>query len=453
MVLTIIFGIIAAVCLVSSLIFYVFMRPQNNLNSSNNEKQQIIHSLRPSIDIIIKKLDEELPFRLSTSSNKTNRSSTPVDHYETNELIHKKQHRSAGSIFPPITQTRSPSLATGLFPTHRPRSIHRRQGSIVDPNQLALIQFTLPPTNNNNKYRRRSVAICNSINETKENSITIRDPTLPCLLSFSITYLTNSQLKVQFNSLQSLPSAIHLQQLTIKVKLTPDGKEKSLCIKKMIMNEATFGDENFILFSNIQFEKHNDRILLMTVNGKDLHKKTIHLGQIGKIHFNQINKFEKENRIDFIHEVEKMKPSSVELLIALRKKDDQHIHVDLSRIKGLKIDQKKLDAKCYVKILLLDRHRILSTKITKFYSLNSSNFNIAEQFDFNILTFDSNNLDRLMFMFSLYSNSNPANEYKCIARVKLASASFCSGSGTIHWQQFKLRESFSMWHTLNKEQH
>jgi hypothetical protein len=57
-----------------------------------------------------------------------------------------------------------------------------------------------------------------------------------------------------------------------------------------------------------------------------------------------------------------------------------------------------------------------------------------------------------MIMCNLYSNSNHTNEHKCIARVKLASPLFCSGSGTVHWEQFKARESFSMWHTLNKEQ-
>jgi hypothetical protein len=58
-----------------------------------------------------------------------------------------------------------------------------------------------------------------------------------------------------------------------------------------------------------------------------------------------------------------------------------------------------------------------------------------------------------MIIFNLYSNSNHTNEYKRIAHIKLASQLFCSGSGTSHWQQFKARESFSMWHTLNKQQH
>jgi len=289
------------------------MRSRDNLKSSTNEKQQIIHSLRPSIDIITKKLNQD--FRFRTSSNKTNRASFPTNSYEENELTHKKQHRSAGSIDLPKTQTRSTSMVTSLLRPPRTRSANWRQGSIVDPNQIAMIQFSLPPpiNNNNNKYRRRSVAICNSIGEPRENPILIRDSTLPSLLSFSITYLKSSQLKIQFHSLQSLPEHIHLQQLTIKVKLIPDGKEKSVQIKKSIENETIFGDENneySILFSNIPFEKLHEKVLTMTIHGKDQAKKTINLGHIGKINFNQINKFDKENPVDFIHEIEKTKPVS-----------------------------------------------------------------------------------------------------------------------------------------------
>ena len=147
------------------------------------------------------------------------------------------------------------------------------------------------------------------------------------------------------------------------------------------------------------------------------------------------------------------------------------MRVDLQRIKGLKIDQKRLgkfsfcsllfqyqsfvflDAKFYLQVLLLDRHRPLSIKQTKFFGLNSSNLTLDEHFDFNVLSYNSNNFDRLMLMINLYSNSNSMNAYKCVARVKLASSLICSGNGIVHWQQFQARGSFSMWHTLNKEQH
>jgi len=56
-----------------------------------------------------------------------------------------------------------------------------------------------------------------------------------------------------------------------------------------------------------------------------------------------------------------------------------------------------------------------------------------------------------MIIIKFYSNTTYLNEHQCIARIKLASHCYCSGTGTIHWQQFKERKSFSMWHTLIKQ--
>lgn len=109
-----------------------------------------------------------------------------------------------------------------------------------------------------------------------------------------------------------------------------------------------------------------------------------------------------------------------------------------------------LDAACFFQILILDNHRLLTARQTKIYRLNSSTFLLDEQYHFNNL---SNNFDHLMIICNLYSNANQTNEYKSIAHIKIASPKVCSGSGTIHWQQFKVRNSFSMWHTLNKQQH
>ncbi|UJR29183.1 hypothetical protein I4U23_010397 [Adineta vaga] len=449
MIVTIVIGTIVAVCAVSSLIFYVFTHSRH----VNSEKQQIIHSFKPSMGIVTKTFLQDSPFHFNDSNKKSNRSSCPTNSSEINELSHKKQHRSAGSINTSMTQPRSSTMLTGLFPLHRPRSANWRQGSIVDPKQMALIEFSLPSTNTSDKYRRRSIAICNSISEPKENPLITRDSTLPCLLSFSLTYLKSCQLKVQFHSIQSLPSNIHLQQLTIKIKLTPDGKEKSIQIKASIEHDTIFQGDYSVLFSNIPLEKLSERSLSMSIHGKDQNKKTVQLGHVGKLHLNQVNKLQIDNQINFMHEIEKTKPSSIELLLSLAKTDEQHMRIELQRIKGLKIDQKKLDSQCYLQILLLDRHRPLSIKQSKSYRLNSSNFTLGEQLDFNILTYNSNNLDRLMLMLNLYSNCNTTNEYKCIARVKLASSLFCSGNGIIHWQQFQARGSFSMWHTLDKERH
>jgi len=110
-----------------------------------------------------------------------------------------------------------------------------------------------------------------------------------------------------------------------------------------------------------------------------------------------------------------------------------------------------LGATCFFRVILLDRHRPLSTHETKLHRLNSSTFSLNEPFHFNILAFNSTNRNRLMIMINLYSNANNTNEHRCIARVKLASPHICSGTGTIHWQQFNERQSFSMWHTLIKQ--
>jgi hypothetical protein len=56
-----------------------------------------------------------------------------------------------------------------------------------------------------------------------------------------------------------------------------------------------------------------------------------------------------------------------------------------------------------------------------------------------------------MIMIKFYSNTNQFHEHRCTARIKLASYLFTSGTGTIHWQQYKQRQSFSMWHTLIKQ--
>jgi hypothetical protein len=311
MILTLLIGIIIAVCLVSTLIVYVFIRSKENVKSPFNETRQIKYSLTPTIDIITKKVHKDFSFHSSISSDKSNRSSTTLNPSEDNSLNSKKQHKSFESINRLVTPIRSSSVVNSSFQVqHRPRSPNWRQGSIVDPNHLALIQFTLP-SNVNDKYRRRSVAVCNNTIERRENLVTPVNSTSPCLLSFSIIYLKNSQLKIEFHSIQSLPSNIQLQQLTIKVKLIPDGKEKSIQIRKFIQNETIFDDgENdfFILFSNIQSEKLHEKCLSMTIHGKDQAKKNIHLGHIGKINFNQINQFDNENPIDFIHEIEKIKP-------------------------------------------------------------------------------------------------------------------------------------------------
>jgi hypothetical protein len=285
LIITIIIG-----CLISSLLIYIFIHSRENFKSSSSstgEKQILKHSIYPSIDIITKKL----PSRLSISSRR--RSSV----FNANEIK--------------LNQTRSCSLANNLFVK---TFSGRRQSSIIDSKQISQIEFSLPPTTE--KYRRQSAPVCNNVNETNQNTINSiikiiksSNQFLPCLISFSISYLKSSQIKINFHSLTSLPSTIQLQQLTIKVKLIPDGKVKYLEIKKIQENEKFFSETNeyFIQFSNISLAKLHEKAIVMKFHGKDQTKKTIHLGQIGKIDLNQIKNFENENQIDFIHEIEFIK--------------------------------------------------------------------------------------------------------------------------------------------------
>ena len=327
MVFTVVIGIVVLVCLVSSLLAVVFMRSRyvhRSPSSSSNEKQQIKYSFRPSIDLVAKKLSADLSFRASVSSTPSDRSSSIIHHlYGDTDVERRKQQKSSDSIHLPIFPIRSTSITTNLFHPRRPRSTHWRQGSIVDPNQLALIEFSLPSATHDetHQYRRRSVPILNNIIASKLNVLPAIDSTSPCLLSFSVTHLKTSQIQLDFRSLTSIPSHIHLQQLTIKVKLFPDGKEKSVHVKKLSDQDNLLADAPHplsISFSNISSEKFNDRNVLMTISGKDRTKKSIQLGQIGKISFNQINQFDNEHRVDFVHEIETMKKvRSNEFLIAV----------------------------------------------------------------------------------------------------------------------------------------
>ena len=292
--------IIITVCLLLSLFIYVLIHSRENLKPlSINEKQKLKYSIRPSIDIITKKLPKEFSYRTNIKSQRL----SFIDVHEKKEEESKSSH---------LISVRSHSLANNLFVSKSP---NRGRGSIVDSNRIAQIEFSLPPTTE--QYRRRSVAICNNIIDSKQITIdsiikTIQSSNqfLPCLLSFSIIYLKSSQIKIQFYSLTSLPITIQFQQLTIQVKLIPDGKIKCLSIKNLLPNENIFSKDNneyFIQFSNIPFGKLHEKAILMKIFGKDQSKKTIDLGQIGKIYFNQIKNLNQENQIDFLHEIEKIK--------------------------------------------------------------------------------------------------------------------------------------------------
>lgn len=253
------------------------------------ETQRLIYSTKPSIDIVTRPL--EYP---SDSSNQNLLPTTQLDKPKPNE-------------------SRSHSIANNLFIT---TCSNRRRSSIVDSKQIAQIQFSLPPTAE--KLRRRSVAICNNIIESKPSTIdsiiqTIKSSNqfLPCLASFSMVYCNeSSEIKIGFHSLRSLPLSIKLQQLTIQVKLIPDGKVKCISIKDIINNENIFSqddNEYIIQFSNVSLAKLYSKAILIKFYGKNEMKKTIQLGQIGKIRLNQINNLDYGNSLSFVHEIEMIK--------------------------------------------------------------------------------------------------------------------------------------------------
>lgn len=310
MILSLIIGLIFAVCLVSTLIVYVVIRSHHSFKSSNHEKQQIKYSFTPSFDMITKHLTQETPSRASTSSGHSSRSISTTKYAEVNEFPFKHSSKSVESLLKPMIPSRSASVASNVYPNNRLRSSNSRHGSIFDSNQIAAIRFTLPSANYDSRYRRQSVPVLHTLIEPRINLLTTVKSRMPCLLTFTLTHLENGQLKIHFQSLQGLPNDIQLQLLLIKVKLSPDGKEKSLQIRKYIQNEIRFNDEvnpMILLFSNISKEKFPDKSLTMTVQGKDQTKKSIHFGQIGKIHFNGISSWPLDQPIEFVHEIEKVK--------------------------------------------------------------------------------------------------------------------------------------------------
>ncbi|CAF3971890.1 unnamed protein product [Rotaria magnacalcarata] len=411
--------LIMTVLLLSLVIIYALIYFQENKKlSSIYENQRLTYSTQPCISMIKEKL--KYP---SNSSN---------DHRSANIDLNKAK----------FDESRSHSVVNNLFIT---KCSNRRRSSIIDSKQISQIQFSLPPAAE--KIRRRSVAICNNIIDSKQTTIdsiiqTIKssDQFLPCLVSFSMVYdHESSQIKINFHSLRSLPSMIELQQLTVQAKLIPDEKIKCFSIKNVIHNENIFSqdnDEYVIVFSNISLTKIHAKAIIMKFYGKDTNKKTIQLGQIGKIHRNQIHNLEHGSSINFIHELEIIKISPIEILVLLEQNIDHYLTV----------------ATCFFRVILLDRHRPLSTHQTKYYRLNSSTVLLNESLDLNILAFNSNTLDRIIILINLYSSANNTSEHRCIARVKLASPYFCSGTGTLHWQQFKQHHSLSMWHKLVKKE-
>lgn len=257
--------IVILLCLCLSLFsIYLFIQFRKKKTRSLGELQRIKYSISPSFDLFTKKFSHIYPDE---------------------------------SSFIPI---RSQSLANNIFVN---KCTNRRQSAIVDSKQIAQIEFMVPPSAE--QFRRRSIGICNNITETKPTptigSIIRRTPLTEeisaNLIPFSITFCQGSQILIEF---QSLPEKY--QQLTIKIKLYPEGKTK-----KILFNDQT-SNEYSVQFNHIPSMKLSEKSLLMKFYGKDLTtKKSIYLGQIGKIHFNQLPNLHNENPLQFLHQLELIK--------------------------------------------------------------------------------------------------------------------------------------------------
>ena len=258
--------VLVGLCL-SFVSIYLFIQFRKKTRT-NGEIQRIKYSISPSIDLLTKKFSHQFA-----------------------------QFYPEESSFVPV---RSQSLVNNIFVN---KCTNRRQSALVDSKQIAQIEFIVPPSAE--QFRRRSIGICNNISEIKLTptigSIIRRTPLTeqisPNLIPFSITFCQGSQILVEF---QTLPDKY--QQLTIKIKLYPEGKTK-----KIVFNEQT-SDEYSVQFNHIPSMKLSEKSLVMKFYGKDgTTKKTIHLGQIGKIHFNQLPNLHNENPLQFLHQLELIK--------------------------------------------------------------------------------------------------------------------------------------------------
>lgn len=276
--LVILLFIVIALGLVTGICIYLLVQSRSS-NWTHQSKHAVKYSIGPSIDIVTHKLH-----RLSFSSVISRRS----------------------SMLSPLATTMNVPI----------QPIHRRQSSIIDSKQIAQIEFSLPKPSET--FRRRSVAICHNLLECPASTIdsiiaSIKSSTqfLPCLLSFSVIYspISTTELKIVFHSLMPLPIDLVLQQLTIKIKLLPDGKIKSLQLKKLLDKEKIFDEHNeyALRFHGVSANKLNDKALLLKLTGKDQQKKSVTLGQVGKIEFNQFQGFIDNPRLDFVQEIEKIK--------------------------------------------------------------------------------------------------------------------------------------------------
>ncbi|CAF0847376.1 unnamed protein product [Didymodactylos carnosus] len=454
MVPIVVYYLIALGCITSTVVFYVYWRKRSSLSGRklSSETQKLHYSIKPTIEIVAKRLSNDLGIVYnekngttikSTISNRRRSSAKPTlkEQSEIEVESTTPSFRECQSLA--LTTTRQgddPIRSSSIQGRCRNRTVtdphtpyNWRYGSIsINPETL---EFSVPK-------RRRSVATVDSV----RNCFCIEPEQIQILqvnndyqtmnrLSLKIIYTSQQNLQITFDKFHGSIGDEVNQQLTIKIKLMPDGKEK-YCIKKNLDVETKLIDE-CVIFTNVLKEKLGEKSLIITITS-DKRKKT-NYGQI-EVMLNELHLVQ-DKEYYLQHEIEKKKTSSIEVLVSMKKKD-RYLSVELERIKGIKVDQKHPEKTFYIQTLLLDRYKLISTRRTKPYHMNQSTMSISELYDFSLYGL---NIDRLMVVINFYRNE------QLIAQIKVGSPLYCSGTGAIHWNQLLARQSFSMWHAMSKQ--
>ena len=301
--------LILIIGLVLIILFSIFLLIRSRKNfrlSPLRMKEILIYPIQPSINTITRKLQIDFipPWRKSRRN-----SSRQPSILVTNDDVEQGQTSSFASR----SSGDSPLL---MNISSLSRNNGRRQSSIIDSKHISGIKFSLPPTND--FTRRRSIASCNNLTETRRSTIhsliqiiKSSNECLPCLLTFTFIYYPSFEFKIVFDSLSSLFKSLSFQQLNVKVKLIPDNKVKSIEIKQYSDDyRNTTADElreYSVRFSNISSEKLSEKSILIKLNGKDQMKRNIEFGEIGKIHLKYFKQIQPEIPVELIHEIEKTK--------------------------------------------------------------------------------------------------------------------------------------------------
>ncbi|CAF1578243.1 unnamed protein product, partial [Didymodactylos carnosus] len=314
----------ALVCVVSTIVFYVYWRKRSSFSNFqfSSETQKLHYSLKPTIDVVAKRLSDDLDI----SNNKENETTTIIT---TTERLSNHRRSTIKPILPKQTEIQLESTVPSSCPR---KSLWRTAvGGGFDPSRSSSVQdryrnrtINGPHTPRNWRHgsisinaeslefsvpkRRRSVAtvdsVCNRfcIEPEQIKILQVNDAYQTMnRLSLRIVYTSQQNLQITFDKFSGLISDEVNEQLTIKTKLLPDGKEK-YCTKKNIDVETKLIDE-CITFSNVLKDKLGEKLLLITVTGGKRKKKNY--GQM-EVMLNELHLVQDKDYY-LQHEIEKKK--------------------------------------------------------------------------------------------------------------------------------------------------